>query len=297
MSISRARRSGIQTSTSPLRPRSVTEGSGLPSTVQNLSASLVTGVNSQATLSWSAPAIAGDSAITGYVVSTNPAGGSASVVGTSASVSSLSPGTQYTFTVSASNAVGRGTGGNVSASTTNWNEATGGTTITNVSNYNGSGETWRVHRFNSPGTFAIQNSANAFRYLVVGGGGGAGNGGQHGGGGNIVSGSSPFSTGNYVVNAVGAAGGGGDPNGGPGGNTTWHNFSAPGGNGAIFTPIVTPGSPCTGGTSSDITGSAVTYGACGSLALGNAGSGGQSQGFSYKLPGQAGAVFISYRVG
>ncbi|MCW2637024.1 MAG: hypothetical protein JWQ99_3391 [Blastococcus sp.] len=70
--------------------------------------SAVAGVNS-ATVSWQAPD-AHNSPINGYMVTSSPAGGTASVAGnaTSAVVSGLTAGTSYTFTVRATNGYGSG---------------------------------------------------------------------------------------------------------------------------------------------------------------------------------------------
>jgi hypothetical protein len=61
-------------------------------------------------LSWTAPAGAGGSPVTGYAVVVSPPASSAqiAVFGTSATVTSLTDGTAYTFTVAAVNAVGTG---------------------------------------------------------------------------------------------------------------------------------------------------------------------------------------------
>jgi fibronectin type 3 domain-containing protein len=63
--------------------------------------------NGSVALSWTAPVNDG-SAITGYRVTTNPGGLQTTTAGTSLTVSSLTNGTQYTFTVAAVNAGGAG---------------------------------------------------------------------------------------------------------------------------------------------------------------------------------------------
>jgi len=58
-----------------------------------------------------------------------------------------------------------------------YNAATGGS-VTTVSNYNGTGQRWRVHTFTGSGTFTVQSADKPFRVLVVGGGGSGGSGNQ-----------------------------------------------------------------------------------------------------------------------
>jgi hypothetical protein len=51
-----------------------------------------------------------------------------------------------------------------------WNAATGGT-VTEVDNYNGTTERWRVHDFKAGGTLTVSQGTQPFRVLVVGAGG------------------------------------------------------------------------------------------------------------------------------
>ena len=100
----------------------------------------------QATVSWTPPVSNGGSPITGYTVTSDPAGGTASTLGaTSTTVTGLANGTAYTFTVVASNAVGPSAPSTPSNSVTpsaaavNSNTAEGGTAGVSVTTANSGG--------------------------------------------------------------------------------------------------------------------------------------------------------------
>lgn len=85
-----------------------------------------------------------------------------------------------------------------------FNLATGGNTTVDVANYNGTGQTWRVHTFTTNGNFTISSSLYAFRILIVGagqnGGGSVGDGGPVNGGGTWASAGAGGRGGNYLLN-------------------------------------------------------------------------------------------------
>ena len=83
--------------------------------VRNLTATPGTG---KVDLSWLAPSDAGTAAPTGYTVSNSPAGGTTTVSGTTASVTGLTAGTVYTFTVASTYADPQDTATPASASAT-----------------------------------------------------------------------------------------------------------------------------------------------------------------------------------
>jgi hypothetical protein len=85
---------------------------GVPSAPQNVTATFPN-ISQTATVSWSAPAVTGNSALTGYQITGSPAPSAPIMVGptvTSTNISGLTGGVSYTFTVAATNSQGTGGG-------------------------------------------------------------------------------------------------------------------------------------------------------------------------------------------
>jgi len=123
----------------------------------------------------------GSSPITSYAASVIPSGPTATVVSADLAVggyvelSNFAFDTDYIVSISAVNGFGQGEAAYTNSFdfTSTYNSASGGTE-TIVDDYNGSGEQWKVHTFESSGTLSVTSALNDFRYLVVGAGGSGG---------------------------------------------------------------------------------------------------------------------------
>ena len=170
----------------------------------------------------------------------------------------------------------------------NFNVATGGS-VTDISNYNGTGQTWRLHQFHGNGTFTVQRSTMPFRVHVGAGNMGGSSSGCCGGccgpgnfGQNIVKDNVNISVGSHSV-TVGGGGGGGpwSASGAIGGYR--------GGSSSLGGVMSANGNSSYSWVSSNITGSTKKLGY--QTWWGNCGDhhGGQ--------PGIAGRVYIAYQIG
>lgn len=225
------------------------------------------------TLSWSAGDVGSAGPTLGYGIEVEPKGpiieftSSDPANGGSASISNVQPDVEYTFDVYGVNQAGRGESAVIKHSFP-YNVATGGT-VTDVDNYNGTGEKWRVHTFTGNGTLDVVTSFKPFRVLVCAGGGG-GCRGQDGGwwgagggaGGLLYYESQSLEAGSHSV-VVGGGGGGSNNAGSPGGN---------GGNSSLGDIVAT------GGGGATTNGNARSGGSGGGSAYHNGGKGIPGQG-------------------
>ena len=150
----------------------------------------------------------GSSPITSYVAAVIPSGPTATVVSADLSVggyvelSNFAFDTDYIVSISAVNGFGQGEAAYTNSFdfTSPYNSASGGTE-TIVDDYNGTGEKWKVHTFESSGTLSVVSASTPFRYLVVGAGGSGGSTTEGGGGGcgGVVDSSGSLSVGNIAI--------------------------------------------------------------------------------------------------
>jgi len=308
MSLRRVGEMGV--GSSEIKHSSIQQASGLPGPVQDLLAT-VTGV-STASLSWSAPRIPGKNGVSSYIVESSPSGGSASITGTTATVSGLSPTTSYVFSVTPQSSSGRGIFRNSESRTTSaYNSVTGGATR-EISNYDGTGQLWKVHTFYSSGSLQVTSNSEPFTVALIGGGGGGGpgnpfhgSGGAGGGGGGFEK---IFNLNNQVYSFTIGAGGTGN-----GQSSTFHTLTCGyggGGSGAQY--IVDSGiqgqpggAGSEGGTSNGGRGGRESGTVQPQVtvrnrwSLGSSGNGGYAGGQDYQPAGAGvgGALVIAYQIG
>jgi hypothetical protein len=177
--------------TAPVAPTAVTASAG----------------HAQATVSWTAPASNGGSPITGYTVTSLPGGFTcATSSATSCTVTGLTGGSPYTFSVTAINVFGTGPASSPSPSVTPMNalpSVSGGTLSSDATYY--------YRTFLASGAITVNGGSLSLDMLIIGGGGGGGGGSPYGvGGGGGAGGveylaSQNMNSGSYAV-AVGSGG-------------------------------------------------------------------------------------------
>lgn len=201
-----------------------------------------------------------------------------------------------------------------------FNDATGGTAV-EVANYNGSGETWRVHTLTNGQVLEVIGAPQPFRILAVAGGA-AGftnnvNASGGGGGGEVIDTTRTLAPGSYpaTVGDMGRWNGSTGNNAGPssiadvtaragtnapisGGGGTSGNGYGPGGgliSGGGGSGGAASGATGGPGVASNITGASVTYGVGGSNTTSpwTPGSGGTA----LSNNGTLGTVIVAYRIG
>jgi hypothetical protein len=166
-----------------------------------------------------APSANGGSAITNWYASISPDGPTLTLDtpdpenGGSVTISNYEWNTPYMLSVWAENEIGEGPPSVLPVEfVAVWNEATGGD-VTIDHDYNGSGESWKIHTFttsNASDGLNVSVSVHPFRVLVVGGGGASKfsiNSGQGGGGAGGMITNDDFSLDSIEYNIVVGAGG------------------------------------------------------------------------------------------
>jgi hypothetical protein len=273
--------------------------------------------NTQATVSFSAPAITGGSPITGYTVTSSPGGFTSSGVSLSQTVTGLTNGTSYTFTVTATNAIGTGPAGGpsnpvVPSFTVEYLVVAGGggggtyfgggggaggylqgttSALTIGNSYTvtvGAGATAKSSIIASG---AVGNNSVFDAITAIAGGGGSGGGQLLGGG--ASSGGSGGGGGSTVSQLAGAAGTSGQGFAGGTSPGAAQNFPSGGGGGASAvgqSPANTSSSGGNGGpgVTSSITGTSTGYaggGGAGAIGSGGTGTSGGGNGATYDSSG------------
>ena len=142
-----------------------------------------------------------------------------------------------------------------------FNSATGGT-VTEIADYNGTGELWRVHTFTSNGSLEVVDSQQPFRVFLIGAGNNGGNGHYHSGpaggaGGKVISNDAQTLTAGALSVTIGASNGAASSLGAL--TTTTGAASGAAGAGTHY-DVKRPGGAGGTGVTTNISGASVIYG-------------------------------------
>jgi hypothetical protein len=282
------------------------------------------GPNGTTAVSWTAPNNGG-SAITGYTVTSNPGSITATTSGTSVTVTGLTNGTAYTFTVRATNANGTNAASPASNSATPVNVPIGeylvvgggGSNVgTNGSGAGGGGAVKYASSYTFPASFTVTVGAGGNLSTGTGGtsvfgaitGAGGGAGGVNSAGGTGASGGGAF-TSTTTTYAGGAATDGNVGGANSGAGNTYNNAGGGGGAGgpadtinsgpgvtnSITGTLTYYGAGGAGGVYSNTGVQSINGGARGFNAPGaNFGGGAGASGGTYGYVGTAGVVILAY---
>jgi len=192
--------------------------------------------------------------------------------GGSVRLKNLDLGTKYDIQIFGVNKAGRGE----AADTTfeiSYNKASGGQ-VTDVLNYNGTGQKWRIHQFDADGTFEVQAAVLPFRVLCVAGGGGASSSAQSfAGGGGGAGGMLSLDSASLIERSYSAVIGGGGK-GGSAGHDAYGTDSSFTENLTKTVVLSTKGGGCGGGCGGSRSGGSGGSGGGGSWGANGGGNGG-----------------------
>jgi len=260
----------------------------LPATVPDApTIGTATAGNATSTITYTAPGSDGGSTILYYTITSSSTGAVISATTTSsttATLTGLTNGTTYTFSVTATNAIGTSASSSASNSVTptapvpTYMVATGGATTTD-GNY-------MIHTFTGSGTFTVTNLGDGLvDVLVVGGGGGGGgyvySGGSGGGGGGGFTSTTSLSisqTAHSITVGAGGSAGSNGAHGISGGASSFGSYiSVLGGGGGGRIPTVAEQAPSgsSGGGGGGKSGSKTSTGGAGTSGQGYAGGTGK----------------------
>lgn len=258
--------------------------------------------NGQATVSFTVPAYAGKGGTVSYTATSSPGNFTASGASSPLTVTGLSNGTSYTFTVSASvgGVAGSASSASAGVSPINPPTVTGGTLSSDATYY--------YRTFTANGTLVVSDSTLTCDVLI-GAGGGAGGSGAGSGGGSFTSNySATAGSYNFVIGAAGNDSTGIEITAYKGGNSVASGNGLSGGSGGGGGISNNSSQVRSGGAATKASGGTITYGNAGGTSQatvfftgsgggggwGGGGGGGPEDAGEYSVGGAAGPGINTY---